>query len=159
MDDLEYPAGSFDAIYSIDADFFSSDLPNLLQKLKHMLKENGKFVTFHEGYRSSENESIDVLAPQNTQIGQACKKAELDYETFDCTDAFYQLMLLKRKTAPALKEEFIAEGNEYLFDYVFGNQYQKIRACRACGKRSNVSHLSNRYQSFHVENNGFYQML
>lgn len=28
-------------------------------------------------------------------------------------------MVLKRKTAQVLKEEFIAEGNEYLFDYVF----------------------------------------
>lgn len=119
MDEMSFPVSSFDIIYSIDAIFFSKDLPKLLLKLNKLLKDNGKLIICYSEIRFDEKVSIENLLPQNTQVGQAFEKVGLTYQFFNLTDYLYKHMLLKRRIALALKEEFVVEGKEYLFDYIF----------------------------------------
>jgi 2-polyprenyl-3-methyl-5-hydroxy-6-metoxy-1,4-benzoquinol methylase len=119
MDEIDYPPNSFDVIFSIDAIFFSADLVKLLQKLNDMLKIGGKLAIYYSEIKFDEEASIDILLPQNTQVGLALEKSGLSYLYYDLTENLYNHMIIKRKTALSLKEDFAIEDKKYLFDYAY----------------------------------------
>ncbi len=119
MDEIYFPNESFDNIFSIDAIFFSADLPKLLSKVKNWLKKGGKLAICYSEIRFDSAVPLDVLQPHNTDIGRAFEKAGLNYTCFDLTEILYKHMLLKRKTAIELKDSFHKEDNSYLFDYIY----------------------------------------
>ena len=93
-------------------------MPRLIKKIGGWLKPGGKLGVLYSELRFDPNVPLDVLLPQNTELGAAFAVAGLAYTTFDMTEELYNHMLLKRQTAYALETAFAEEGNSYLYDYI-----------------------------------------
>jgi len=119
MDDIDYPDNSFDAIICIDAIFFSKDLVKLIDKLSKMLIKGGKLAIAYIEIIFDEDTDKKILLAENTMVGKAFTELNLEYEVFDVTDNTYEHMMLKHQTAIEMKDLFINESNDYLYEYIF----------------------------------------
>lgn len=119
MDHYEAPSESYDAIIAIDSIFFSQDLEKLISKLTKMLKPNGILAIYYIEIIFDSITDIKILLAENTMIGKAFEALGFSYEYFDVTEDTYFQMKLKRKVVIELKDNFIQEGNEYLYEYIF----------------------------------------
>ncbi|MCL1830752.1 MAG: class I SAM-dependent methyltransferase [Oscillospiraceae bacterium] len=118
MDDICYLDGSFDAILCIDAIFFSDDIELLLSKLYRMLKNGGYIGILYFEIIFDDNTANSILLAENTPVARSYKNLGLSYSYNDLTEQTYYHMIGKRLAAEKLKDEFIAEGNEYLYEYI-----------------------------------------
>jgi ubiquinone/menaquinone biosynthesis C-methylase UbiE len=113
MDDLIFPANSFDTIISIDTLYFCADVPTTLLKMKQMLRPGGQMgILYTESVKP--RESRERLEPGKTRIGAALNWVGLRFRSWDLTledQTFWDLYV---KTVEELEPAFKAEGNAEL---------------------------------------------
>ncbi|MBT4331963.1 MAG: methyltransferase domain-containing protein, partial [Candidatus Cloacimonetes bacterium] len=69
MDALDFRKESFDAIIAIDTLYFVGDINKTIQKMKSILKKNGKLgIFFSQMVKTEENK--EKLLPNKTIIAQ-----------------------------------------------------------------------------------------
>lgn len=112
MNELEFPKGSFDAIYSIDTLYPTNinDLDNTMGTLKEILKPNGQMGIFFAQIIESED-SKEMLEPRNTQIANALTNNGLSFTTVDFTQNARDIWEKEITVGNDMKDIFEKEGN------------------------------------------------
>lgn len=114
----KYPDEFFDSIISIDTFYFAEDMVQTLKDINRWLKIGGKLAVFFSEFRFNNEDSIDKLSANGTQLAKAFEKTGFSYTTYDFTENHFYHMKLKKQVALKLKNKFEAEGSVILFDNV-----------------------------------------
>jgi len=115
MNALDFPKESFDAIIAIDTLYFVGNINKTIQKMKEILKENGKLgIFFSQMVKTEENK--EKLLPNKTIIAQTLKKCNLRFRTWDFTESEKEFWKKNISIAETLKDEFAKEGNSHIYE-------------------------------------------
>ncbi|MFW9915161.1 MAG: class I SAM-dependent methyltransferase [Candidatus Thorarchaeota archaeon] len=123
LNDLSLPPASVDTIIAVATLHYAENLEKTVGQMKTILTPQGQMGLFTFQYRGS-NESLDILRPDKTQIGQALKKYNLVFRTWDFTEREKDIWRKELKAATDLESEFRAEGNLDLCE-------DRIEECKA----------------------------
>ena len=105
--EIDYPAGTFDVIVSMDTMYFAPDMAAFTDQIMKWLKKGGTFFTcYQEGDVVPKTENADT-----SQLAQILRHKSIHYDCTDITRESYDLLLRKKKAAISLKYEFEREGN------------------------------------------------
>jgi ubiquinone/menaquinone biosynthesis C-methylase UbiE len=115
MNDLEFPESSFDKIISIDTLYWVEDIDKALASILRLLRPQGKLGIFVACTPQIED-TPGALEPDGTWIVESLKRLGVDYEVHDYTTSFLTFWPKMKEVVLQLKENFIAEGNEIIFD-------------------------------------------
>ena len=115
MNALDFPKESFDAIIAIDTLYFVGDINKTIQKMKSILKKNGKLGIFFSQMVKTE-EDKDKLLPNKTIFAQTLIKNNLKFRTWDFTDSVKEFWKRNISIAESLKNEFAKEGNSHIYE-------------------------------------------
>ncbi|MEA2097003.1 MAG: methyltransferase domain-containing protein [Candidatus Cloacimonadota bacterium] len=114
MDELDFPKNSFDAIIAIDTLYFVENLNKTIQKMKVILKKNGKLGIFFSQMIKPDADK-EILLPDKTQIAQVLKKHNFKFKTWDFTESEKEFWKKTQNIAETLKDEFEKEGTFYIY--------------------------------------------
>jgi SAM-dependent methyltransferase len=115
---LSFPKHFFDLIISIDTIFFGNGIKNNLKQLLPFLKPKGQLAIFFSPFIFECKYDKNKLLADNTSLAEGLKHSKLQYISYDFTQAHYKHMQLKNKIGKSLKNDFTAEGNEFLYDRI-----------------------------------------
>ncbi len=138
LDEIGYPADSFDGIVSIDSMYMATDLTATIGQMASALKPSGRMAFYYSHVAGdASDDGLRSLLPENTPLGLALKANGLEFKTWDYTESDYAHAKLKKELAEELRDEFEQEGNLFLY---------KNRAGEAKGVMGDIeSGLSVRY--------------
>jgi SAM-dependent methyltransferase len=123
MNDLSLPPASVDTIIAVATLHYAENLEKTVGQMKSILTPQGQMGLFTFQYRGS-NESPDILRPDKTRLGQALKKHNLVFRTWDFTEREKDIRRKQLKAAAELESGFRAEGNWDLCE-------DRIEECKA----------------------------
>ncbi len=104
--EIDYPAGKFDMVISMDSIYFAEDMVSFVSQIFRWLKPDGIFfVGYQEGDVMAKTENCE-----KTVLAEALQKNQLNYQVFDITEETYGLLKRKRECAMKHKQEFENEG-------------------------------------------------
>ena len=115
MDALDFSKESFDTVIAIDTLYFVEDINKTIQKMKAILKKNGKLGIFFSQMIKPDKDR-KILLPDKTQIAQALKKNNLEFKTWDFTESEKEFWKKNISIAETLKDEFAKEGNSHIYE-------------------------------------------
>jgi ubiquinone/menaquinone biosynthesis C-methylase UbiE len=115
MENLAFPDGTFDLIYSVDTIFFGRNMNETISGLKRVLKETGKMAVFSGDYARD-------------QFLTATSNNSLTVESHDLTDKHIEHMLLKHRVAMELKDAFAAEGNTFIWENLIAESFESLNS-------------------------------
>lgn len=115
MNSLAFAKRSFDKIISIDTIYWVADIDEALSSISRLLKPGGKLGIFVACTPLIEDEP-GTFEPDGTWVARSLKKLGLDYDVYDYSENFLKFWPKLKEVALDLKEDFIAEGNEVIFD-------------------------------------------
>jgi ubiquinone/menaquinone biosynthesis C-methylase UbiE len=115
MNSLEFTAGSFDHVVSLDTIYWLADIDKALASISRLIKPGGRMGIFIAHTPLIEDEP-GALEANGTWIARALSKLELGFDVYDYTESFLHFWPRLKEIALELREDFIAEGNEVLFD-------------------------------------------
>jgi len=133
MNSLEFADKSFDKVISIDTIYWVADIDAALAAITRLLKPGGRLGIFVANTPQIEDKP-GAYEPDGTWIARSLRKQELDYDVHDYTQSFLQFWPRLRKVALELKDEFIAEGNEVIFDSFMLDADEDYLPAAAAGK-------------------------
>lgn len=133
MNSLEFPAHSFDKIISLDTIYWVADIDTAMASIVNLLRPNGKFGIY-VAHTPSIDDQPDASEPHGTWVALSLAKLGLSYDVHDHTEAFLQFWPRLKKIALELKEDFIAEGNEVIFDSFMLDADEDYLPAAAAGK-------------------------
>lgn len=121
--EVEYQAGLFDIITSMDTMYFAKDMTAFVAQIKRWLKPGGVFfVGYQEGDVMPKTQDAHT-----TVFAEALRKNEMRYEAEDITEQVYELLRKKRAAAEKHREEFVEEGNQNWYDMlVWQTEYAQV---------------------------------
>ncbi len=115
MTSVAYPPGTFDAVLMIDAIYFVPDLCGFIHPLMAQIKKKGKLYAFYS-HHVDEAAKRRELRAMETPLARALNAlCLLDYTFLDCSGAEAEHWRLKHRVAEEMKDDFLAEGNEWLW--------------------------------------------
>jgi len=110
INDLDFPAATFDSIISIDSLYFVDDLNSTIKKLRKILKPKGRLGIFYAQYRAP-HEPLKLLKPNGTKVALALKANGFSFEAINLTENGRNIWVKEIAAATDLKEQFEKEGN------------------------------------------------
>ncbi len=113
LNDLQFHEEKFDATISIDTLYYVEDFVKVIKKMKEILKPNGQMGIFYAQGRNPE-EPIETMNPENTKVGKALEKNNLQFTTVDFTENGREVWVRELASAQELEEMFKDEGNQDL---------------------------------------------
>jgi cyclopropane fatty-acyl-phospholipid synthase-like methyltransferase len=132
--DLNFSAGSFDALVAIDTLYFT-ELERSIPQMGGLLAPGGQMAIFYSHGANPENpiETFrrETLPPDRTPLGEALSRQGLRYHTWDFTEADYQHARLARQVLEELEPVFEAEDNLFLCENRLGEALGVIAAVEA----------------------------
>ncbi len=114
----DYPDHFYDVILSIDSLYMPNHLDETLQKMSRLVKTGGQIAAFYTQMVWDSDAKRDKLLAEKTPLGEALGKAGLAYKAYDYSRQTYRLMQLKRRIGEAMKDRFMAEGNQALYEFI-----------------------------------------
>ena len=133
--DLDFPAGSFHALISIDTLYFT-ELDRSIPQMAALLAPRGQMAIFYSHGADPENPIAtfqrETLPPDRTPLGEALARHGLDYRAWDFTEADYRHAQLARQVLDELRPAFEAEGILFLYENRLG-EAQGIMAALEAG--------------------------
>lgn len=115
LDDLDFPANSFDVVISLDSLYFAENLERTVKRMLKITKPNGKVAVFY-GQILKDDEPKDKLLHANTELGIILQNEGVNYTAYDKSsdeEVFWQRSL---EVAGQLETKFKDEGNIDIFD-------------------------------------------
>lgn len=114
--EIDFPAGKFDLITSMDTMYFAKDMTAFIAQIKKWLKPCGVlFVGYQEGDVMPKTEGVRTAV-----LTKALEKNGLNYEVMDITEETYNMLKRKREAAIKYQLAFEAEGYKNWFDMLMG---------------------------------------
>jgi ubiquinone/menaquinone biosynthesis C-methylase UbiE len=121
--DLTRPAikaGSCDTVLAIDTIYFCDDYAQALRDWARCVREGGELAIFYSYGTDPEHprETFDknTLPPDRTPLGRALRENGMEYAVWDFTKRDHALAQRKLEVLQALKDEYEAEGNIFLYE-------------------------------------------
>lgn len=131
LDCIEYSAGSFDALISVDTLYMPTDLTDTVRQMKNLLTPGGQMAIFYSNALWGEDINLETLEADKTPIGIALKNNQLMFQAHDYTQAAYDHAKRKQQLAEELRPAFEAEGNQFLTEVQLGESGGTIYAFEA----------------------------
>lgn len=123
MDDLNFQDQIFTHIMAIDSIFFAKDLAKTVKDLDRILKPGGKMLFFY-GMPGRTEEKVKA---DDTKLAQELKANNLIYKNFDYADEESAHWQKSYDTAELLKNDFIKEGNQFLYHIKSGEATNQLK--------------------------------
>jgi len=115
MNALEFPKHSFDKVISLDTIYWVADIDDALASIVRLIKPGGKLGIFIAHTPEIEDDP-GTYEPHGTWVARSLIKLNLDYDAHNYTESFLQFWPKMKKVVMDLHDDFIAEGNEIIFD-------------------------------------------
>ena len=115
MNSLDFADHSFDMVLSIDTIYWVADIDQALASMGRLIKPGGCMGIFIANTPSMDD-SPGAYEPHGTWVAKSLVKLDLSYEVHDYTESFLEFWPKMKKVALELKDDFVAEGNEVIFD-------------------------------------------
>jgi ubiquinone/menaquinone biosynthesis C-methylase UbiE len=115
MNSLDFADRSFDHVVSIDTIYWVADIDEALAAISRLVKPGGRIGIFI-AHTPMIEDGPGANEPGKNWIAVALKKAGLEYDVHDYTESFLGFWPKLRKVLLELKDDFVAEGNELIFD-------------------------------------------
>jgi len=115
VNDLKYPAGSFDAIIAIDCFYFVTDLEQAVRQIRTLLKPGGQMAIYQDSCVEA-NDPRELALPETSKLGQVLTALGLRFVAHDVTRQNQRHWLLKEKVLRELEPRFREEGSSFLYD-------------------------------------------
>jgi ubiquinone/menaquinone biosynthesis C-methylase UbiE len=115
MEEMTFPANSFDTVISVDTLYFVNDLDQALNALRGSLQEQGQMGIFYSA-KISEAESKEMLHPENTLLAKALEKCGMQYETWDFTAEEKEFWKKSVSLANEFETRFADEGSLTIYE-------------------------------------------
>lgn len=115
MNSLEFPDCSFDKVVSIDTIYWVADIDDALASITRLVKPGGRIGIFVANTPLMDD-SPGAYELHGTWIAKSLTKLGLSYVAYDYTESFLSFWPKLKKVALELKDDFVAEGNEVIFD-------------------------------------------
>lgn len=112
---LEFPENSFDTIISIDTIYWAADIDTTMASLVRLIKPSGRLALFISVTPELED-GPNSYEPDGTWIALSLSRLGLEYDVYDSTASFLNFWPRLKKVALELRDDFVAEGNEMMFD-------------------------------------------
>lgn len=113
------PSECADVLLSIDAIYFHP-LPQIVAEMKRLLAPKGRMGILYTHRAEGEPPYGDFdrseLLPDSTPLAAELHAQGLRFDATDLTSEDYSHALLKKRVLEELRDLFVAEGNEFLFD-------------------------------------------
>lgn len=94
------PEKSFDAVITIDTLYFVKDLGKTIRRMRSILTPGGQMALFYTQV-AKPDESLDMLKPEGTKLGQALKQLGLKFHTWNYTE--YEKVHWKKRKRVAMQ--------------------------------------------------------
>ncbi len=115
MNSLDFADHSFDKIVLIDTIYWVADIDEALASISRLIKPSGRMGIFVANTPLMDD-SPGADEPHGTWIAKSLRKPGLNYDVYDYTDSFLSFWPKLKKVALELRDDFVAEGNEVIFD-------------------------------------------
>lgn len=115
MNALDLANGSFDKVASIDTIYWVADIDKALSAISKLIRPGGSIGIFI-AHTPSIDDSTGADEPDGTWIAKSLRKLGLSYDVYDYTDSFLSFWPKLKKVILELRDDFVAEGNEVIFD-------------------------------------------
>jgi ubiquinone/menaquinone biosynthesis C-methylase UbiE len=115
MNSLDFAEHSFDKIVSIDTIYWVADIDDALASIGKLVKPGGRIGIFVANTPLMDD-SPDAYNLHGTWIAKSLSKLSLSYDAYDYTESFLSFWPKLKEVALDLRDDFIAEGNEVIFD-------------------------------------------
>jgi ubiquinone/menaquinone biosynthesis C-methylase UbiE len=115
MNALDFADRSFDKVVSIDTIYWVADIDEALASISRLIKPGGRL-----GILIAHTPLIDdtpgAYEADGTWIARSLRELGLAYGVYDYTESFLQFWPRLKQVVLELKDDFVAEGNEVIFD-------------------------------------------
>jgi ubiquinone/menaquinone biosynthesis C-methylase UbiE len=115
MNSLNFPDHSFDKVVSIDTIYWVADIDQALASICGLIKPGGRVGIFIANTPLMDD-SPGAYEPHGTWVARSLAKLGMNYEVRDYTDDFLKFWPRMKEVALELRDDFVAEGNEVIFD-------------------------------------------
>jgi ubiquinone/menaquinone biosynthesis C-methylase UbiE len=115
MNSLDFAERSFDKVISIDTIYWVADIDAALASISRLLKPGGRLGIFISNTPLMDDAS-GAYEPDGTWVARSLRKLGLGYDVYDYTETFLQFWPNLKEVVLDLKDDFVAEGNEVIFD-------------------------------------------
>jgi ubiquinone/menaquinone biosynthesis C-methylase UbiE len=115
MNSLDFSDHSFDKVVSIDTIYWVADIDEALASISQLIKPGGRMGVFIANTPLIDD-TPGGYEPNGNWIATALTKLGLDYDVHDYTESFLNFWPKLKKVALELRDVFVAEGNEVIFD-------------------------------------------
>jgi len=115
MNALDYPDHSFDRVVSIDTIYWVANIDDALASISKLVKPGGRIGIFVANTPLMDD-SQGAYELHGTWIAKSLKKLSLSYDAYDYTESFLSFWPRMKEAAIDLRDDFVAEGNEVIFD-------------------------------------------
>jgi ubiquinone/menaquinone biosynthesis C-methylase UbiE len=143
MNALAFADESFNKIISIDTIYWVADTDDAIAAFVRLLKPNGRLGIFVACTPEIENEA-SAFEPDGTWIAKSLQKQGLAYEVHDYTESFLLFWPKLKEVVLELKDEFIAEGNELIFDSFMLDADEDYLPAAAAGRLRRYLYIVNK---------------
>jgi len=115
MNALEFSNHSFDKVISLDTIYWVADIDDALASIVRLVKPGGKLGIFVANTPLMDDSS-GAYEPRGTWVAKSLEKMGLDFEAHDYTESFLPFWPKMKEVVMDLHDDFVAEGNEVIFD-------------------------------------------
>lgn len=133
MNALDFADNSFDKIISLDTIYWVADIDAALASIVRLLRTGGRLAIFVSVTPEFED-GPGSLELDGTWIVKSLRKQGLKYDVYDYTESFLSFWPKLKEVAVELRDDFIAEGNEVIFDYFMLDADQDYLPAAEAGK-------------------------
>jgi len=131
---LCFAAHSFDVVVAIDSLYFTP-IDETVASIARILTIDGRMGALYSHGANPQDPLAGfdrtTLAPERTPLGVALKSQELFYTVHDLTEADRRHALVKKAVLEELENDFIIEGNEFLYQNRYGEALGVLAAIDA----------------------------
>jgi ubiquinone/menaquinone biosynthesis C-methylase UbiE len=115
MNALDFADGSFDKVVSIDTIYWVADIDEALAAISKLIGPGGRMGIFI-AHTPSIDDSPGANEPHGTWVAKSLRKLGLSCDVYDYTESFLEFWPKLKEVALELRDDFVAEGNEVIFD-------------------------------------------
>ncbi len=115
MNSLEFADHSFDKVISIDTIYWVADIDEAVASFNKLTRQGGRIGIFIANTPLLDD-SPGAYEPPGTWVAKSLDKLGLGYDVYDYTESFLKFWPKLKKVALELRDDFVAEGNEVIFD-------------------------------------------
>lgn len=115
INELNFPSNTFDVILALDVLYWLDDLNPVLQKIKDILKPDGRMGVFYVNFKDQEDPD-KPFGWENSKFTKLLEQNNFSFVVFDVCQEAVEIWKRKLAIGKELREQFLSEKNEDIID-------------------------------------------